>query len=735
MDNTKTGTPRKTFSIKTKVVILCTIFIMTAVIISNSALVMISKKAIADNTETSMEDLAAAYSKNVSDTIDRINQQSNMLMATASAYITSGNTGNTVDIDELASMYLSMNASVEQLNIIDADGNIVYSSDTALKGTNVSEESYYKEMASSGLSAESDVYSSASSGDAVITFAVPLRTGMGNMPLGAFGPMTTGSSTEQNGASTEADDISGAASTVPAGEILSPDMPGSTETAVEEFTGAITTVVKATELSSAIAGITVGDYKTGYAFILDSNGTFVAYPDEAVIGNKADAEGLNTIIDQIKTGTNQTSGVITYTYDGVVKYAGYYVDPENSWSLFLNVDQADVMANLKNVTTKSLFLSIPLIIILVLSAYLFIGTITRSIKKITALINKTAALDFTDDNDFKDLSLRRDETGEMSRAIEQMRSIMKAMIHHLNDVSGRITQSAEGLNTFSLNVNDHASDNSATAEQLSASMEETAATSEQIYSSIEQIGSSSGDINAKASYGSELSDKLISRALELKSSAAAATERTKKIYEEVKGSTETAIEQSKAVAKINYFTNAIKEIASQTSLLALNASIEAARAGDAGKGFSVVAGEIGSLADQSARTVGNITKIVEEVNEAVTNMTKSLKQTLDFLERNVLEDYKVFNKNSEQYHTAAVSMNETMDSIHKEIDLLNCNVQSISDSIAEITSMVNEASKGINDVAEKNMDIVALTSNTREMAKENADHADGLKEIVEKFIL
>jgi methyl-accepting chemotaxis protein len=203
----------------------------------------------------------------------------------------------------------------------------------------------------------------------------------------------------------------------------------------------------------------------------------------------------------------------------------------------------------------------------------------------------------------------------------------------------------------------------------------------------------------------------------------------------VKQRTDDALEQAKAVEKINLLTKTIKDISNQTSLLALNASIEAARAGEAGSGFSVVASEIGKLADQSAKTVANINNTVEEVYAAVENMARSLEQTLSFLGSNVLSDYKAFLNNSEKYSEDAGSMNQTMENIQKQIDMLNSNVQGISESISEINMMIGEASKGVNDVAEKNTDIVALTTHTQDMARQNTEFADGLKEIVEKFKL
>lgn len=351
------------------------------------------------------------------------------------------------------------------------------------------------------------------------------------------------------------------------------------------------------------------------------------------------------------------------------------------------------------------------------------------------LIHKTASLDFSDDTSFINLSSKKDETGEMSRAIEKMREVLKRMILHISEASTNITQSSNNLSDITHSVNDHASDNSATAEELSASMEETAATTEYICSNLDKISANSKDINERATIGTHLSKELIQRASELKTSSTSATDKTRIIYAEVKEKTNISIQQSKAVDKINILTKTINDIASQTSLLALNASIEAARAGDAGRGFAVVASEIGSLANQSSKTVSNIADIITEVHLAVENMTKSLEQTLDFLEKNVLPDYNDFIQVSEQYNSDAITINDTLGSIHNGVSALNSNMLTISGSITEINTMINEASKGVIDVAEKNTDIVALTTDTYNMVQQSTDYVTSLKEIVDKFKL
>jgi hypothetical protein len=103
----------------------------------------------------------------------------------------------------------------------------------------------------------------------------------------------------------------------------------------------------------------------------------------------------------------------------------------------------------------------------------------------------------------------------------------------------------------------------------------------------------------------------------------ASQKKANEIFIKTKTQLEKAIEESKVVEQIDVLTGSIMQITSQTNLLALNAAIEAARVGDVGKGFSVVAEEIRKLAEQSKDTVIEIQNISTKVTESVQNLTES----------------------------------------------------------------------------------------------------------------
>ena len=165
----------------------------------------------------------------------------------------------------------------------------------------------------------------------------------------------------------------------------------------------------------------------------------------------------------------------------------------------------------------------------------------------------------------------------------------------------------------------------------------------------------------------------------------------------------------------------------------MNASIEAARAGEAGRGFAVVASEIGKLAAESTVTSANIMDIVSEVNASVETLTQCLVDVLQFLENKVMKDYSEFMASSEEYNSAARSIGEFMNLANEEVNALKLNIASITEAMGGIRDNVNESTLGVNDIANKTMNVVELTVETFDRTTNCRNSAEKLMEITSRF--
>ncbi|MDD3368915.1 MAG: methyl-accepting chemotaxis protein [Lachnospiraceae bacterium] len=473
---------------------------------------------------------------------------------------------------------------------------------------------------------------------------------------------------------------------------------------------------------------------TSYAYLVDSQGTMLYHPTEDKVGNVVENSVVKELVAELQAGGHPADAVVSYEYKDAMKYASYAVLSNNS-ILVITADEAEAMQAVVAIETRCFQLCIFLLILI--SAYTIIGStfMIRPLIHLTKVVSDTADFDFSLNPMMDKLCARKDEMGVIAKAIYQMRLNLRAMVENMVEVEHVITESVDELKQISVEINSKCTDNSATTEELAAGMEETSASTETIHESIGVMQDGAEHIKQLSVEGEQMSNEIRKRADGLKETTNTAIERTNSKFQEIQTKTNAAMEQSKAVEKINELTGAIMEISSQTSLLALNATIEAARAGEAGRGFAVVATEIGKLANQTSETVSSIDSIVKEVNEAVASMTDSLEGIENFLETVVIKDYSQFSEVSVQYDEDAQSVNENMTTIEQAINQLNDTIAEITDAITAINDTVNESAQGVTDIAEKTTEVVTQTVNNNELVDHCLETVQQLQKIVEQFKL
>lgn len=155
----------------------------------------------------------------------------------------------------------------------------------------------------------------------------------------------------------------------------------------------------------------------------------------------------------------------------------------------------------------------------------------------------------------------------MARAVQQMRSKLRAMVALIDQAGIKMGDNVTGLTVNMSEVNDICNNNSATTEELAAAMEEAASATDTVNQTIATVKENAESIKALSGRGATLSTEVMERANQLKTTTENAGKRTDEMYAEVKQRTEVAMKQAEAVEKINELTHDIMEISSQTNLL------------------------------------------------------------------------------------------------------------------------------------------------------------------------
>ena len=485
------------------------------------------------------------------------------------------------------------------------------------------------------------------------------------------------------------------------------------------------------QIESFVGGIKA--YDTGKAFLVNGANEIV-FHDQIAFGTGLSEQGNLASLDAALSDAGRAGTEIVYHYGGEKKIC-YYAPLNNGMKFVLTAPEKEIHQEGRTLLWSIVLAGGIAVIFSVALGYFLSSGIAGSLKRITEIIKQNAQLNLKPKAGIEKLCGKKDESGDMARAVRDMDERLRNMVLRLEETGKKVFSNAEQIETGSKKVGEMCESNSATTQELAAAMQEAAATAEGINHNIGTVNNNAKEIIAFSESGEKDAEKILARAEGLSHTTQEAAKRTQEMYEQVRKETDAAIEKSRAVEKINELTKSILDISSQTNLLALNASIEAARAGDAGRGFAVVAEEIGTLANQTQDTVKNIDQIIEEVYSAVKGMAACLNSSTNFLEKTVLKEYGEFMEVAGQYASDAGNYRQNMEDITRAIHNLGEAIAAISESSDNISRMTGESAQGISQIAEKTAEIVQEVAEENTLAGMNRESAQGLKEIVDNFVL
>lgn len=481
-------------------------------------------------------------------------------------------------------------------------------------------------------------------------------------------------------------------------------------------------------------GIAVEGVENFQYMMLHRSGIIKYHPDESKEGLPTGIQELNDLIAGLNVGHFPENMYTKYrdSDTGEMMYISFYITTLRSIAI-VSASEAELLAPIASLRVLSLGLGVAILAVAVILAGLIVKRITKPLNQVTEVINETAKLNLRLPDYIDKLCARKDESGMIGRAVKEMSEYLHEVVSKIDETNVNINENMLKLEESSNQVHTLCMDNSATIQQLAANTAQVNEMTQIMNGHMAQMRTQAEEISRETEQSNKASDEIAGRAQNMQNSTAAAIVETKKMYQLIKDKTQIAVEGLKSVAKINELTKAIVEVSDQTSLLSLNASIEAARAGEAGRGFSVVASEISKLANRSLETVKDINEIIKEVNLAVANITASMEETSNFLEKTVLADYDNFSNIGVQYMDDADTFRAGMDNISKEIEVLNGAIKEIANAVEGISIAVGETSSGVNDIAEKTSGVVSATSDNYDLTNNTVTSVEELKEIIQKF--